>query len=187
MSRIGKKPIEIPENVTIQLNGNHLKVQGPKGELFWEFSRDIEIHIEKKILEVLPKKQKAEGRISKDTRALWGLTRALIANMIRGVTQGYEKRLELEGVGYRAALEGKNLVLNLGYTNPITLNPPEDVVFQVEKNVIVVSGINKEKVGQWAANVRATRPVEPYKGKGVRYENEIVRRKAGKKAATTGG
>ena len=179
MSRIGKKTIEIPQGVQVDLKGSHLTIRGPKGELSQEILADVEVRISDNIIQVVPARQSAEGPIPKNTRAIWGLTRALLANMVHGVTEGFERRLELEGIGYRVALDGTSLVLTLGYSHPVIIQAPQDIVFAVEGNTIIVSGASKEEVGQWAAKIRFARPVEPYKGKGLRYQDEIVRRKEG--------
>ncbi len=177
MSRVGKKPIGIPEKVEVDIKDGLVKIKGPKGELQREIRPEVKAEIKDKALLVSPLGE------SKKIRAFWGLTRALLANMIEGVTEGFEKKLEIEGVGYRANLEGDSLVLNLGYSHPVKIKKPEGIEFSVEKNVITVSGIDKEKVGQAAAKIRAVRKPEPYKGKGIRYQGEEVRRKVGKKAA----
>jgi len=181
MSRIGKKPIEIPNGVEVIVEGSSVNIKGPKGELSREFRPEIAITKGAGLITLTPK------NTSLQAKALWGLSRTLIFNMIEGVTQGYEKKLELEGVGYRAAVEGDSLTMNLGFSNPVVLKAPEHVVVSVDKNVIVVNGFDKEKVGQFAAKIRAARPVEPYKGKGLKYEGEVVRRKLGKKAVGTAG
>ena len=181
MSRIGKKPIEIPTDVNVQIEGSRVVVKGPKGELSRDFRPEVLIEQKDKTLVVTLRTPSKLGR------SLWGLTRTLIYNMIYGGTQGYEKRLEIEGVGYRAAIEGDFLALNLGFSHPITMKTPEHMTVAVEKNTIIVTGIDKEQIGQFAARVRKMRPPEPYKGKGIRYQGEIVRRKLGKKAVTSGG
>ncbi|MCH7605047.1 50S ribosomal protein L6 [Patescibacteria group bacterium] len=181
MSRVGKQPVDIPNGVDVKIEGQTVSVKGPKGELSRQF-RD-ELNIEKTENQVIVTLRKET--FSKESQALWGVTRSLIANMIEGVIEGYEKKLEIEGVGYKAAVEGDTLVLNLGFSHPIHIKRSEDIVFSVEKNVITVSGIDKQKVGEFAAQIRSSRPVEPYKGKGIRYEGEVVRRKLGKRAATT--
>ena len=181
MSRIGKQPIEIPDGVQVTVKNGLVKVRGPKGELEQELTREITVEEKDKTLIV------SVGRKSKNSPALWGLTRALIQNMIVGVTDGYEKRLEIQGVGYRAELTGKDLLLNLGFSHTITITPPEGITFLVEKNIITITGINKQAVGQISAVIRKKRPPEPYKGKGIRYVGEHVRRKTGKKAAATVG
>jgi large subunit ribosomal protein L6 len=180
MSRIGKKPILIPQGVEAKIDGQKIVIKGPKGEL----SREIppEIGIETK-----------EGKISLQRRAdnkksnsLWGLTRALVANMIKGVSEGYEKKLEMEGLGYRVQLSGENLVLDVGLSHTVEIKAIPGIKFSVEKNVIRVSGADKELVGQTAANIRKVRPPEPYKGTGIRYEGERIRKKVGKKAVAAG-
>jgi large subunit ribosomal protein L6 len=175
MSRIGKLPVEIPAGVDIKLSDdNHMVVKGPKGTLERKLSADMNIAI-------------AEGQITvtrpsenKKHKSLHGLTRTLIFNMVNGVQNGYEKILEINGVGYRAAKEGKKLNLTLGYSHPVVMTEPEGLEVTVEGNKISVKGIDKEKVGQFAAEVREKRPPEPYKGKGIKYSTEKIRRKAGK-------
>lgn len=179
MSRIGKQLIIIPENVEVKIDGDLVIVKGPKGELKNQIRPEIKVEIKNKEITLKPVK------FHKGTQALWGTYRSHIANMIQGVIQGFEKKLEIQGVGYRADLEGKDLVLDLGYSQPIKINAPEGIEFKVEKNVITVSGIDKQLVGQVAAEIREKRKPEPYKGKGIRYQGEIVRRKAGKKVVGT--
>ncbi|MBD3282035.1 MAG: 50S ribosomal protein L6 [Candidatus Portnoybacteria bacterium] len=174
MSRIGKKPIEIPQGVEVKIDGNTVKVKGPKGELEQKIHPGIEIEVKDNSIEIKPKRN--------DSAAIWGTFRMLLSNMVNGVSQGFEKKLIFEGVGYRASVSGSKLVLNLGYSHPIEMEAPEGISFNVDKNTIVISGIDKQLVGQVAANIREKRPPEPYKGKGIRYEDEIIRRKAGKKA-----
>ena len=174
MSRVGKKPIEIPEGVDVKIEGQKVIVKGPKGELSREVRPEIEIVIEDKRI-VLRGKQ---------FKAFWGLTRALIANMLKGVTEGFEKKLEIKGVGYRASVEGEQLTLSVGFTQPVKIKCPAGIKLSVEKNIITVSGIDKELVGQISAKIRAVKPPEPYKGKGIRYMGEEIRRKLGKKAVT---
>lgn len=177
MSRIGKKPVQIPAGVTVTANGSELVVKGSKGELTRSFDSLIDIKIESEEIIV------SKASDAPEADALHGLTRTLIANMIEGVSQGFEKKLELVGVGYRAMLKGKNLELSLGYSHPVIYDAPENISFEVPDNThIIVKGISKEQVGQVAAEIRAKRPPEPYKGKGVRYEAEHVRRKLGKAA-----
>lgn len=183
MSRIGGKQLNIPTDVQVQVEGQTVKVKGPKGELSLSVHPDIVVKLEGSVLSLSPKSE----NITKPTRALWGTMRQLIANMVQGVKTGYEKKLEIEGVGFRAAVEGTMLVLSVGFTEPIKLQIPFGVTVQVEKNVITVSGSEKEKIGQFAANVRKAKPVEPYKGKGIKYQGEVVRRKLGKRAAATTG
>jgi len=179
MSRIGKKPIQIPDGVEIKIEGNLIMVKGPKGELKVQISPEIKAEIKDKKIELKP----AISR--KGTSALWGTFRSIISNMTEGVSRGFEKTLELEGVGYRASLEGKDLVLSLGYSHPIKIKAIQDIEFRVEKNTIKISGIDKQLVGQVAAEIRSKRTPEPYKGKGIRYKGEIIKRKAGKKAVGT--
>lgn len=175
MSRVGKKPVEIPAGVTVTINNNDVTVKGPKGELTRSFSPDIAINIEDNIINV------TRPSDSKNHRALHGTTRALLANMVEGVSKGYEKSLELIGVGYRAQKQGKKLVLNVGYSHPVEFDPEEGLEIDVPSNTkVIVKGVSKERVGALAANIRAVRPPEPYKGKGIRYEGEYVRRKEGK-------
>ncbi len=176
MSRIGKKLIEIPSTVKVEINGQNLKVSGPKGELKINIHQDIKAEVKDGKVFVLPKRD-----LSKKEKGLWGLYRALIFNMVQGVDKGFEKKLEIEGIGYKAVVQENSLVLNLGFVNPVAIRKPEGINFSVEKNVITVSGINKEAVGQIAAEIRATKKAEPYKGKGIKYEGEKIRRKEGKK------
>lgn len=178
MSRVGKKPIEIPENVEVKIEGQKVIIKGLKGELSREIRPEIKVEVKGNQIFVLPKEE------TKKTKAFWGLTRTLLANMIKGVTEGYEKKLEIEGLGFKALVEGEDLKLLVGFTHPVEIKAPQDIKFLVEKNVITVSGIDKEKVGLVAAMIRKVKPPEPYKGKGIRYQGEIVRRKVGKKAAT---
>ncbi|WP_099222911.1 50S ribosomal protein L6 [Listeria costaricensis] len=175
MSRIGKKPITIPAGVTVTLDGSTATVKGPKGELVKEFNPEISINIEGSEINV------TRPSDNKNHRALHGTTRAVLNNMIVGVSEGYEKTLELVGVGYRAQKQGSKLVLNVGYSHPVEFEAPKGVEIEVPANTkIIVKGFNKEHVGELAANIRAVRPPEPYKGKGIRYEGEYVRRKEGK-------
>ena len=175
MSRIGKKPIEIPTGVTITINGDVVTVKGPKGELTRSFNSDIEIKVEENVINL------SRPSESKEHRSIHGTTRSLLANMVEGVSEGFEKSLELIGVGYRAQKQGKKLVLNVGYSHPVEFEPEEGVEVEVPSNTkVIVKGINKERVGALAANIRQVRPPEPYKGKGIRYEGEVVRRKEGK-------
>ena len=177
MSRIGKKPIEVPAGVIVSVDPGRVTVSGPKGELRQDVPQRMQI-------------AQAEGTITVtrptergDDRALHGLTRSLIANMVEGVTKGFEKRLELQGVGYRATLRGSDLELNVGFSHPVVVKPPQGISFEVpEPTSVLVKGIDKQQVGEIAAEVRKVRPPEPYKGKGIRYEGEYVRRKVGKRA-----
>ncbi len=175
MPRTGKLPIPIPDGVKCEINGSHVKVTGPKGTLENTFDPEMMITIEDNQIVVKRPSDKQQHR------ATHGLTRALIANMVKGVTEGFEKTLQIEGVGYRASLQGKSLNLSLGFSHPVIIEPMEGITFSVEgTQTIKVSGIDKQRVGQAAANIRAWRKPEPYKGKGIRYADEYVRRKVGK-------
>ena len=178
MSRVGKKPILIPEGVEVKIEEQKVEIKGPKGELSLEIRPEIKVERKENQILALPQRQ------VKKTKAFWGLTRALLANAIQGVTKGYEKKLEIQGIGYKPSLDGKDLNLQIGFTNPVKIKAPEGIGFLVEKNIITISGIDKGLVGEIAAKIRKIRPPEPYKGKGIRYLGEIVKRKAGKKAAT---
>lgn len=178
MSRIGRKPIDVPAGVTIDIVDNFVKVKGPKGELARQISTEMSIERDGDTLLV------TRPSDEKNHRSLHGLSRTLIANMVDGVTKGFSKTLMIEGTGYRAAKAGANLNLTLGFSHPLVVEPPKGITVEVpEQRKIVISGIDKEVVGAFAAKVRGYREPEPYKGKGVRYENEIVRRKAGKTGA----
>jgi len=175
MSRIGKMPIAIPAGVTVDIaENNKVTVKGPKGELARQLAPEMELKIENGELTV------NRPNDLKRNKALHGLTRTLIHNMVIGVTDGYKKTLEVNGVGYRAAKQGKKLVLNLGYSHPVEMEDPEGLTTEVQDNKIIVSGIDKEKVGQYAAEIREKRAPEPYKGKGIKYDYEVIRRKVGK-------
>lgn len=175
MSRIGKKPIEIPAGVTVTINGSDVTVKGPKGELSRSFNSDLTITLEENVLTV------TRPSDDKNHRALHGTTRAVLSNMVEGVSKGFERTLELIGVGYRAQKQGSKLVLNVGYSHPVEFEPGQELEVEVPANTkVIIKGINKEKVGAFAADIRAVRPPEPYKGKGIRYEGEYVRRKEGK-------
>jgi large subunit ribosomal protein L6 len=177
MSRIGKQPIAVPSGVEVTIEPELVRVKGPKGELTERVNRDIDVKQENG--EILVARPTDRG----EHRALHGLTRSLIANMVEGVTNGFEKRLEIQGVGYRAQLQGSKLVLALGYSHPVELDAPEGIDFEVPQPTrVVVRGISKQAVGEVAANIRKARPPEPYKGKGIRYEGEHVMRKVGKRA-----
>ncbi len=176
MSRIGKKLIEVPLGVTVEVNGQELKVSGPKGQISKTIHRGIKVELKDGKVFVSPK-----NALSTKERGIWGLYRALIFNMVEGVSKGFEKKLEIEGVGFKAAVVGDELVMNLGFVNPVKVKKPEGIIFAVEKNVITVSGISKELVGQISAEIRDTKRVEPYKGKGIKYQGEKVIRKEGKK------
>jgi large subunit ribosomal protein L6 len=180
LSRIGKKPIKIPEGVDIKVSGQKIIVKGPKGELEREFPGVLDIKIQDSLAVVALKENDP-----KKSR-LWGLGRALLANMIKGVSEGFERVLEFSGIGFKAQVKGDSLELNLGFVNPVVIKAPPGITFQVEKGVIKVTGIDKELVGQTAALIRASRPPEPYKGTGIKYKEEVVIRKAGKKAVAAG-
>ncbi len=176
MSRIGKKPITIPAGVTVTLDGQTVSVKGPKGELSWTVIDDIEVAQTDGALTFTPRDESTRAR------AMWGLSRSLVDNMVHGVTQGYETTLELVGVGYRAAMKGVNLSMQLGFSHDVDIPPPSGVSFAVPRQTeIRISGIDKQLVGETAARIRRIRPPEPYKGKGVRYAGEAVRRKEGMK------
>jgi large subunit ribosomal protein L6 len=182
MSKIGLKPVQIKEGVTVNMAGQEFKTQGPKGELVFGIPSGIEVKIEDGFV-VVSQKQKG----FKETRALLGLTRSMIANMVKGVTDGFEKKLELSGVGYRAQVSGEDLTLNIGFSHQVKIKPETGIKFAVADNTIVISGIDKALVGNTAAKIRAIRPPEPYKGKGIKYQGEVIRRKAGKAAKAVGG
>ncbi|MBF2018117.1 MAG: 50S ribosomal protein L6 [Rivularia sp. T60_A2020_040] len=176
MSRIGKQPITIPTKVQVTINGGKVSVKGPKGELSRELPTQVSVSQEGDTLTV---SRQDDSRVC---RQMHGLSRTLVSNMVEGVSKGFQRQLKLQGVGYRAQVKGRDLVLNVGYSHPVEIAPPEGVQFAIEEKgvAIVVSGYDKEVVGNTAAKIRAVRPPEPYKGKGIRYDNEIVRRKAGK-------
>src|ERR671935_1457775 len=177
MSRIGRQPIPIPSEVSVALSPGRVQVNGPLGELSQQVPQRMEITQENGTIVVTRPTERGEDR------ALHGLTRTLIANMVEGVTKGFEKRLELQGVGYRAALQGADLRLDVGFSHPVVMKAPQGITFEVPvPTEIVVKGVDKQQVGQIAAEVRKVRPPEPYKGKGIRYEGEYVRRKVGKRA-----
>jgi large subunit ribosomal protein L6 len=177
MSRIGKQPIELPSGVNVAISPGRVQVNGPLGELSQNVPARMQIEQDDGTLVV--KRPTERG----DDRALHGLTRSLVANMVEGVTKGFEKRLELQGVGYRASLRGTDLELNVGFSHPVVIKPPQGISFEVpEATSVLVKGIDKQQVGEIAAQVRKVRPPEPYKGKGIRYQGEYVRRKVGKRA-----
>ncbi len=179
MSRIGKLPISIPDGVEVKIKGTHVKVKGPRGQLAHTFPASMKISMKNGELQV------TRPNDERQQRAFHGLTRSLIHNMVTGVSQGFQKTLQIEGVGYRAEMEGDDLVLYVGYSHAVRVSPPEGISFAVENRGrdIYVSGFDKQAVGQIAADIRKVRPPEPYKGKGIRYQDEIVRRKAGKTGA----
>ncbi|MEK7541623.1 MAG: 50S ribosomal protein L6 [Patescibacteria group bacterium] len=179
MSRIGKKPILLPSAVKTEVVGRDVIIRGPKGVLTRTLPPEVDVVVGDGQLTVIP------AGSSRKTSALWGLARSLVANMVQGVSEGFEKKLEFEGVGYRAALEGKVLVMSLGFSHPVRFSPPEGIALTVEKQTITVSGADKETVGRAAAAIRDLKRPEPYKGKGIRYQGEVIRRKAGKKAVAS--
>jgi large subunit ribosomal protein L6 len=177
MSRIGRKPVPVPEAVTVEIAPGNIAVKGPKGELTQAYSQEMSVEQGEGVITVARPTDRGPHR------ALHGLTRSLIANMVEGVTEGFEKRLEIQGVGYRAALKGKNLELALGYSHPVLIDAPDGIEFEVpQPTEVIVRGIDKQLVGQVAADIRKRRKPEPYKGKGIRYKGEQVLRKVGKRA-----
>ena len=175
MSRIGNKPITVPEGVEVKLDGQHITVKGPKGTLERDIHKNMTVTMDGNVIKVTRPNDEAENR------SLHGLTRTLISNMIEGVLNEYKRELEINGVGYRAQLKGKTLVLTLGYSHPVEMEAPEGITFDVPNaNTIIVRGIDKEKVGQTAAVIRTKRPPEVYRGKGIKYAEEVIRRKVGK-------
>lgn len=181
MSKIGKMPVELPEGVTVVLDNNKIQVTGSKGNLSFVIPVGIGVSQQEKNIIVAPK------GTGQEVNALFGLTRAIIANMVKGVSIGFEKKLELSGVGYRAQVNGTELVLSVGFSHPVKFQAQDGIKFTVVDNAILVSGIDKALVGDTAAKIRAVRPPEPYKGKGIKYAGERVRRKAGKAAKAVGG
>jgi len=175
MSRVGKKPIIFPSGVEIKIEGTKITVKGPKGELEREIRPEIIVKNENNTLFFNVEKE------TKTSRALWGLTRALVNNMVKGVTEGYVTKLQIEGIGYKALLEGEDLLLQVGFSHPIKIKAEKEVSFSVEKNIISVTGIDKGLVTQMAAKIKKIKPPDPYKGKGIRYEGEIIKKKATKK------
>ena len=181
MSRIGRKPVEVPSGVKMSLEGRLLKLEGPKGKLSWEIPEGIKIESAGGKATISRSSDDAEAK------ALHGLTRALLANMVTGVSQGYERRLEIEGVGYRAAMKGKTISLSVGFSHTVEVEPlPGVEISAPEPTKVIVKGIDKQAVGQMAATIRGVRPPEPYKGKGIRHEGEVIRRKAGKAFVSSG-
>ncbi len=181
MSRIGKLPITIPTGVTVTLSGQAVDVKGPKGALSLTAHSHVQVHQENDILTITVSNPDLQS-----DRALWGLTRMLVANMVIGVTTGYEKKLEINGVGFKAAVTGKSLHLNLGFSHPIDFPIPEGTTIAVDKNIVTISGIDKQLVGETAATIRRMKKPEPYKGKGIKYIDEVIRRKAGKVVKAAG-
>lgn len=182
MSKIGKLPVEIKDGVTVAISNGAVTATGANGSMSFPIPSGIEVKTEENTVIV---SQVKKGDVQ--TRALFGLTRAQIANMVQGVSTGFEKKLELTGVGYRAQVQGADLVLNLGFSHPVKIKPQQGITFKVAENIIVVSGSDKAVVGEMASEIRAIRPPEPYKGKGIKYQGEFIRRKAGKAAKAVGG
>jgi large subunit ribosomal protein L6 len=181
MSRVGKMPITIPSGVTVDVQSQLVSIKGPKGELSQQIEPEIKVEVQDSVITVSVAEQ------TKRSAALWGLYRTLVANMVKGVTEGFTKELEMAGVGHRASMQGTKLQLSVGFSHPVLITPPANVTFAVADNTkITVSGISKEVVGQIAAEIRGVKPPEPYKGKGIHYMGETIRRKAGK-AAKVGG
>jgi len=179
MSRIGKKPITLPQGVEVKSEGEKVLVRGPKGELIFNIPDGINFEINGSVLSV------NEIKETKQNSVLRGTVRAIISNMVKGVTEGFMKKLELSGIGYRAELQGKDLVLHVGFSHSVKISVPENIQFQIEKSIITISGIDKQKVGEIAAKIRSIRKPEPYKGTGIKYIDEIIKKKAGKKATAT--
>lgn len=178
MSKIGKQPIILPEGIKAEISGREIVINGPKGNLKRILPRGVDINQKDGLLIVTVK--------SEDLNPIFGTTRVLVANMVKGVSEGWSKQLELVGTGYRAEVKGNILVLTVGYSHPVEIEAPEGISFKVEKTIITVEGLDKEIVGQIAANIRGVRPPEPYKGKGIKYSDEVIRRKAGKVAKAAG-
>jgi len=181
MSKIGKLPIDVPSNVSVTIGGHEISVNGPKGELKFMFRPEVKVNLENNQLKI---SRRSETKIAK---ALHGLTRSVLANMVKGVVDGHQKVLELVGVGYRATKQGDNLVLNVGYSHPVIVQPVNGIQLDTKENQIIVSGPDKVVVGEVAAKIRRIRPPEPYKGKGIKYQGEFIRRKAGKAVKAAGG
>ena len=179
MSRLAKKPIEIPEKTDVKVSGDSVVVKGPLGELSRTFKPLVSISVESGVITLTPKST------SKLSRSLWGTYASHLRNMVQGVNKAYEKKLIIEGVGFKAEVKGKEIVLNLGFSHPVTVSIPEGLTVSIEKNVMTVSGIDKELVGGFAAEVRSLKKPEPYKGKCIRYDGEIIKRKQGKRAVAT--
>lgn len=182
MSKIGKLPIQLESGITVEINGRRVAVTGPKGTLETKLPRGIQLEVAENVATV----KKAEDDENLDK--FYGLSRSLVANMVQGVSKGFEKKLEIQGVGYRGKIEGRDLVLNMGFANPVRVTPPEGITFAMaEGGIISVSGIDKALIGDIAAKIRAIRPPDAYKGKGIRYQGEIIKKKAGKAAKAVGG
>jgi large subunit ribosomal protein L6 len=181
MSRVGRSPIPIPSGVTLTVDGSTVHAKGPKGELSWTLPERVHCQVENSIANLT-----VDDTDARPQRARWGLARMLVANMVAGVSTGFEKKLEIHGVGFRAEVKGADLVLLLGFSHPITYTPPAGIAVKVEKNIVTINGIDKQVVGEVAATIRRFKKPEPYKGKGIRYSGELVRRKAGKVVKAAG-
>lgn len=181
MSKIGKLPIKLPEGVKVEIDGQVLRVIGPKGSLERRLPEEVGLEKSEDNLRVLLKEQTKRGK------SIYGTTRTIISNMVKGVSEGWSKTLELVGTGYRGEVSGTKLILNVGFSHPVIIEAPEGISFAVEKNDIIIEGADKEQVGQIAAKIRSIRPPEPYKGKGIKYKDEVVRRKPGKAVKAVGG
>ena len=180
MSKIGKKPIQIPSGVDVKVDGSLLSVKGPKGELKRELPAGLQAKVENSQFTLRP------NSVTRESKTLWGLGSSMAKNMIKGVSDGFEKVLEFQGVGYKAAVKGNGLEMGLGFSHPVSFTAPEGITFKVDKNSITVQGIDKELVGKVAAEIRSFREPEPYKGSGIKYRGEVIVRKAGKKAVASG-
>ncbi len=174
MSKIGKQPVLIPQEVKVEIIDSQIKIMGPKGELSFTFRPEIKVEVDQDKIKI---SRKIDNKFAK---ALHGLTRSIIANMVNGITKGHQKVLEIVGVGYRAAKQGENLILNVGYSHPVVIEQIPGIQMETKENKIFITGIDKSQVGEVAARIRRVRPPEPYKGKGIKYQDEIIRRKAGK-------
>ncbi|OGD97416.1 50S ribosomal protein L6 [Candidatus Curtissbacteria bacterium RIFCSPLOWO2_01_FULL_38_11b] len=174
MSKIGKLPVELPENVTVNIVDSEVKISGPKGDLTFMVRPEVKVEMQGSTIKVTRKSE------TKFAKSLHGLTRAIVANMVKGVTDGHRKELELVGVGYRASKQEENLILNVGFSHPVIIKGTKDIQIETKDNKIIVSGLDKALVGETAATIRRIRPPEPYKGKGIKYVDEVIRRKAGK-------
>ncbi|MBI2031425.1 MAG: 50S ribosomal protein L6 [Candidatus Levybacteria bacterium] len=181
MSKIGKKPVSVKEGVSAQVQGHEVKITGPKGSLLFKIPNGVSVDISENKIQISQKNKNKE-----ENKALYGLTRSMINNMVIGVSEGFEKRLELSGVGYRAQIVGADLTLHLGFSHPVKITPPEGIKLSVAENNIIISGMDKALVGDIASKIRSIRPPEPYKGKGIKYKGEKIRRKAGKAAKAVG-
>ena len=181
MSKIGKQPVTVPQEVTVKVEDSNVNISGPKGNLTFHFRPEVNVVVEENTIKIT---RNAENKMAK---SLHGLTRSIIANMVKGVTDGHQKVLEIVGTGYRATKQAEDLVLNVGYSHPVIIKSPSDIQIETRENKIIVSGADKVLVGETAAKIGRVRPPEPYKGKGIKYQDEYIRRKVGKAAKTIGG